>query len=722
MKRIILFILVFCLIIAATACGKGDTLHDSPQAGDFKATQDETLSTFKEPDPDSVIDTQGWGSVPVNQIVVVFKEDVDKDVAENVIQEIGGSVVGELSIINLYQIETDYQTEAELLAGMDAAREMEGVELVFPNTEIYGDGVAGIPCSPLNDPVFQNPGDAEHYRIIGMENAWRIIKGSGVTLSKVKAGVLDEAIYSGNDEFNGKVKVTGDRTDSPAKKDDQIIDAGLSHGNMVTNVIGADAGNGGMVGIASVLGNNLEIDVKGLLNEKKMTVSTRLNEDDITQGSYLSEWRPITHAYTITALVYLKKQVDDGATVINCSFSPAEFAYNDEWITKAYEKFFRAIHKTKPHVVFVASAGNKGNAEKTKGALNGKNSYPGGLRLPNVITVGAINNDGTRANYSSFATGDAEVTLSAPGTEMVLGVDEFGQPVKASGTSFSTPQVTAAVALIQSINPKLGAAQIKELLISTAAPGITTGDQSIPIPEGMGAGILKVDEAVLRAINDLRGEQNLEPYTVQQLLDTSAVTLSASGGPTDYIVTAGVSTAVNGSADLKIELQGEYTLSEGDTKSIPAGGEGVWNVTLGEGPVFIRVVRLDNGGCAYMTLTNEAAVTGPITEQEIAGTYSGSAVLQHVEEGVESEDSLPVTLQLGEAGTGTANVYGYDGEAQYTGSTVSFSVTMEEAGVEVSCVFEGKASRSGSQIVISGDMRVSMVGVTIASYSWTGQK
>jgi hypothetical protein len=717
MKRIILFVLVFCLIISASACAKGDL----PKSEDVEATQTESLATFKEPDPDSVIDTQGWGSVPVNQIAVVFEEGVDKDAAQNVIQEIGGSVVGELAIINLYQIETDDKTEAELLATMDAARGMEGVELVFPNTEIYGDDVTGTPCSPLNDPVYQNPGDAEHYRIIGMENAWRIIKGSGVPLSKVKAGVLDEAIYSGNDEFSGNIKVTGDKTDSPAKKDDQIIDAGLSHGNMVTNVIGADAGNGGMVGIASVLENNLEIDVKGLLNEKKSTVATRLNEDDITQGSYVSEWRPITFAYTITTLVYLKKQVDDGATVINCSFSSADFSYKDEWITKAYEKFFRAIHKTKPHVVFVASAGNKGNAKKTKGALNGQNSYPGGLRLPNVITVGAINNDGSRANYSSFATGDAEVTLSAPGTEMVLGVDESGQPIKASGTSFSTPQVTAAVALLQSINPKLDAAQIKELLTSTAAPGITTGDQSIPIPEGMGAGILKVDEAVLRAINDLRGEQNLEPYTVQQLLDTSAVSLSASGGPTDYIVTAGVSTAVNGSADLKIELQGEYTLSEGDTKNIPAGGEGVWNVTIEEGPVFIRVVRLDNGGCAHMTLTKEEAETGPITAQDMTGTYSGSATLQHIEEDIEAPDSLPVTLQLGEAGTGTVDVNGYGGEAQCAGNNVSFSVTTKEDGAVFSFVFKGKASTNGNQTVISGVMNCSMNGVTFASYTLTAQ-
>lgn len=115
-------------------------------------------------------------------------------------------------------------------------------------------------------------------------------------------------------------------------------------------------------------------------------------------------------------------------------------------------------------------------------------------------------------------------------------------------------------------------------------------------------------------------------------------------------------------------------------------------------------------------------VTGAITGQEMAGTYSGNAILQHTAEDVEADDSLPVTLQLGENGTGTVNVYGFSGEAQYAGSMIYFSVTMKDGGAVVSCVFEGKASRSGSQIVISGDMHVSMMGVTFASYNWSAQK
>ncbi len=106
----------------------------------------------------------------------------------------------------------------------------------------------------------------------------------------------------------------------------------------------------------------------------------------------------------------------------------------------------------------------------------------------------------------------------------------------------------------------------------------------------------------------------------------------------------------------------------------------------------------------------------------MAGTYSGSAVLQHVEEGVEAPDSLPVTLYLNEGGTGTVEVYGYGGEAEYAGSAVIFSVTIKEDGATLACSFIGNVSRSGGQIVISGTMIVYIFGVHAATYSWAAQK
>ena len=647
MKRIILFILVFCLVIAAFACARGDSTPTNAFEGSDDAV-DVKLSEFKDPEPGSVINIAGWGNVPVNQLIVVFEEGIDKVAAGNVIKQIGGSIVGELEIINLYQIETDCKTEAELTAAMDAAAGMEGVELVFPNEELYGKDITGTYCSPLKDPVYGADGNADHYNMIGMENAWKVITGSGVPLSKVNVGVLDDAIYTGSDEFGGEVKISGDQTDEPdTDKNGSIVNSGLNHGTLVTHVIGANAENSGMVGIASVLEDNLNISVKNLYDGKERIASnwseTAKTEEDIDITQFLGWGGKAT--YTVKALVYLKKQVDDGATVINCSYGPE---YPDDIhssVSKAYEKFFKAIQKTKPNVIFVAAAGNEGNIEKTKGALNGKNYYPAGLKLPNVITVGALNNDGSRAKFSNFATGDAEVTLSAPGVDMMLGVDENGKPIKASGTSFSAPQMTSAIALIQSINPELNAAQIKDLLVSTAAPGVTTGDQSIPIPEGMGAGVLKVDEAVLKTINDMREKQNLAPYSTQQLLDMNAVALNAKGSAQNFTVTAGIPAALGSSADVKIQVDGQHALSGDATQTVPVGGEASWDITLEDDSVFIRVKRLDNSGCASMTLIKEAGVSGVYDASGTATMWGTADPIKDFQARVE-QDGTAMTITL----------------------------------------------------------------------------
>ena len=567
------------------------------------------LSNYKAPDTSLVSETEGWGVVPLNQLIIVFNDDVGKGEAKKTIEQLGGVIVGEIETINLYQIETKSRSEAELTRLLDTAIAMSGVETAFPNVEVYGKDAEGTPCSPLRDPLYTDPNNSAHYKAIGMENAWRIIKSSGVKLNKVNAGVLDSSLYTGSNEYKGKVKVSGDKTNEPEKNaKNQVVYGGLNHGTMVTNVMGADHENDGMVGIASVLGDKLSINVKNLYDGKK-DEGIDYDENDITQGVYTENG--MNYTYTMKALVYLKEQVESGATVINCSYGPAFPRDQHQWISKAYEKFFKEIYKTYPNVVFVAAAGNEGRDPLSKGALNGSNYYPAGMKLPNVVTVGALNNDGTRAEFSNYAASEnAEVTLSAPGVEMLLGTDENGQPIKASGTSFSAPQVSAAIAIIQSISPGMDAAQVKDLLVQTAAGSVTTENGTTPIPEGMGKGILRVDEAVLQAINNEREKQGKSPFTMQELLDRSAVDLFAETGFREYTVRASVPDAEGSSVSLKIEVKGKCSIEEDTVQSVQVGEEAVWNLTLEDDSVFVRVVRADTEGCAFMTLKIYESVSG----------------------------------------------------------------------------------------------------------------
>lgn len=635
MKRFTAYFLSLLILLSSTACGgeSGSSGHDSEKAT-FKDSEisepfeskndneqessgyDSKEATFKDPEISELLESKKWGSIPVNQIALVFHDEVSRDSALSIIKKIGGSVAGEMGCINLYQIDITAETETELEATMDTARKMEGVELVFPNTPLALYDLEGKPCSPLNDPLFNDPRNAAPYRMIGMENAWRIIKGSGVTLNPVNMGMLDTAIGMGTDEFKGKVKLWGSLADIPIKDaSGNILGKAMTHGTLVAHVIGADGeDNKGVTGIAGILGEKLNLHAKNLYDRHPEMMEVPRDTEDVTQGVCDIYGK----VYAIKALAYLKDQVDGGATIINCSYGAISLKDDNEWVCKAYKKFFDYVHKKKPHVVFVVGAGNEGNADGSEGGLNGKNSFPAGIKAPNVITVGALNIDGSRASFASYAkTEDAELTISAPGVDMVLGVKADGTPVRASGSSYATPQVSATVALLQSINPRLSAKEIKEILKATSDTSVTTDGRNVNVPSSMGGGVLRVDKAVLAVINHLRTNRKppLKAYTMDQLLAIGSVKLTAAGGPADYVLTARIDDALKSHTDVRLETTGSSTVTGDLVQKVALGSSARWSIRIGEEAVFVRVVRLDNNTCAYLTLESD------LSNSSIAGAY-----------------------------------------------------------------------------------------------------
>ena len=111
-----------------------------------------------------------------------------------------------------------------------------------------------------------------------------------------------------------------------------------------------------------------------------------------------------------------------------------------------------------------------------------------------VLVVGATMPSGVTAPY---ANSGAAVALSAPGSTIYsLGnsgtrrADPTGWTVLArSGTSMATPHVSAVAALVWSLAPTLTAAQVRDILVRTAAPFPGTAT-------GFGAGILDAAAAV----------------------------------------------------------------------------------------------------------------------------------------------------------------------------------------------------------------------------------
>ncbi len=144
-------------------------------------------------------------------------------------------------------------------------------------------------------------------------------------------------------------------------------------------------------------------------------------------------------------------------------------------------------------VVVVAAAGND-NAEVRR--------YPSAFQGTGVICVSATDGATLRAGFANYGEW---ITLCAPGVDVVSTTpgNEYG---RASGTSFATPLVAAAAAVIRSGCAVAGPAEVRAALLQ----GATSLDPTNPgFETKLGAGLLNVAASV--SIADALGSITILP-------------------------------------------------------------------------------------------------------------------------------------------------------------------------------------------------------------------
>ena len=264
-----------------------------------------------------------------------------------------------------------------------------------------------------------------------LPDAWSIATGQ----SSVVVAVLDSGIRADHPDLAGKVVPGFDFFNNDSDPTDDV-----GHGTGVAGIIAANGNDG--VGIAGVAWNVKIMPVK-VGNTDGAPVSV------IAQGIYFA--------------------VDHDATIINLSLgSDTPSATLEDAIKYAYDH----------NVAVIAAAGNKPDQA----------SFP--ASYPQTISVGAATNVGD--NVAGFSSRVSRVDLSAPGVDILT---TYWQPntgndwAVGSGTSFSTPMVAGAVALMKSIDPSLTVEQVRSILTNTAR-------KSFKSYQGGGAGLLDVAAAV----------------------------------------------------------------------------------------------------------------------------------------------------------------------------------------------------------------------------------
>jgi len=294
--------------------------------------------------------------------------------------------------------------------------------------------------------------------VLGMldaEAAWQVTKGAGVTVAVIDSGVNPDVSDLAGSVITGP-DYTGVTT-SPASKNWGV------HGTWMASLI---AGHGHEGGFSGVIGVAPEARI--------LSIRVIPDRGDPHYHRYEREPETVIQQSLADGIRYA---VSHGAQVISMSIGySAPSATVRAELQQAYDH----------GVVVLASAGNSGGPSDRDGEA--PESFP--ANYPGVISVGAVNQDGAVAGFSSD---NLSVQVAAPGVS-VPAQGRDSQYWLVSGTSPACALVAGVAALIKSRYPRLAPDLVASALTST-----TTGRPARGYDSQVGFGIVDAAAALAKA-------------------------------------------------------------------------------------------------------------------------------------------------------------------------------------------------------------------------------
>jgi subtilisin family serine protease len=287
--------------------------------------------------------------------------------------------------------------------------------------------------------------------MIGAEAAWDKI--DLVQRTPVTVAILDTGVNSNHVDLKDNIVPGWDFADDKQNTNDLV-----GHGTHVAGIVAGQNNNG--IGITGIAKGSKIMPIKVLDDEG--------NGDDanIVEG--------------------IKYATDHGAQVISMSLGGPGSS----------EALQDAINYATNHgVSVVVAAGNENGPIDTPGNCKG------------VITVGAVDRSGKRAEYSNFGP---KLDVVAPGSDILstfVGGKGPSGYTYFSGTSMATPFVSGVVALIKSVNPNLSNSAVTEILHQSATD---LGDPGFD--NYYGFGLVNADKAVTLALAMIGTPANPKAY------------------------------------------------------------------------------------------------------------------------------------------------------------------------------------------------------------------
>lgn len=302
---------------------------------------------------------------------------------------------------------------------------------------------------------------------IHLTSAWDVLTTATCVVAIIDSGMqldhedLAANVWTNQAELNGTAGVDDDNNGyiddvngwNTRNNNNNPADT-LGHGTRVAGIIGARAQNG--VGIAGVCW-----DVK--------MMPLRAFEGTTTTTSAI-----------IDAFDYIFST--EGVRVINASFS--EDTYN--------QAFYDAILEARTRGILVVAAA--GNSARNIDIIP---AYPASYNLPNLISVGAIDVDGTLWFSSNFGY---SVSIVAPGN-LIYSTNIGNTYTTSAGTSMAAPIISGAAALLMTQWPLMQVDDVKRQITMT-------GRMTNPLlTEQIGGGVVNIHAMLTHYVSAARDWQ-----------------------------------------------------------------------------------------------------------------------------------------------------------------------------------------------------------------------
>jgi subtilisin family serine protease len=411
--------------------------------------------------------TSEYRRILTPQILLSIPEGGDRETLRQTLELLGiPARCPEYSDLLVFATLPDPEAAAAALPSLQTLPGVASAELVWgraldrnymPNDPLF----SGTGSEPATGGFqwYLNPSDPRHMGVAGW---WDTYRGKGIRVNVVDDGIetLHPDLTANTDRTDDKDYWDDDGDPNPAPGD--------NHGTAVAGIIGGRGNNGkGISGIApecSLIGVRLDFDsanpieVGDVLKHKSSAVHVSNNSWGMNNAGL--------------------RYSDIGQPGIDAIRDGVENGRGGRGL------------------IYVVAAGNEGG---TPAANAGRSNFGGS---PFVLTVGALNPDGTAAGFSSPG---ANVGVSAYGENITTTSDSGGYRDDFNGTSAASPVTSGIVALVLNARPVLSWRDVQDIMMRSA---LKTGEVTYRMNGGgysfhdkTGAGLVNGERAIRLARN-----------------------------------------------------------------------------------------------------------------------------------------------------------------------------------------------------------------------------